>query len=120
MVTVPILNGCGQAIWPSSAPPDLQGRVFAVRRMVAWSTLPFAYLIAGPLADHVFEPLMRVGGPLAGSVGLVIGVGKGRGWGLLCIVIGLFPLLVAAVASRFPRLTRLEEELPNVLGGGGT
>jgi MFS family permease len=115
MVTVPILNGCGQAIWQSRVPPDLQGRVFAVRRMVAWSTLPFAYLIAGPLADHVFEPLMRTGGPLAASVGLVLGVGKGRGMGLMLIVIGLFTLLVATVASRFPRLVHLEDELPNVL-----
>lgn len=51
----PILDGCSQAIWQTKVPPDLQGRVFAVRRMVAWSTLPLAYLLAGPLADRVFE-----------------------------------------------------------------
>jgi DHA3 family macrolide efflux protein-like MFS transporter len=115
MVTVPILNGSSQAIWQARVPLDLQGRVFAARRMVAWSTLPFAYLIAGPLADHVFEPLLMPGGRLAGTVGQVIGVGKGRGMALMLICIGGFTLLVAAVASRIPRLVRLESELPDVL-----
>lgn len=115
LFVVPILNGTSQALWQSKVAPDLQGRVFAVRRLVALSTLPLAYLIAGPLADHVFEPLMAAGGPLAGSVGRLIGVGKGRGMAFMLIVIGVFIVLVVAVASRSPRLRRLESELPDVL-----
>jgi MFS family permease len=118
MLTLPILNGSGQTIWQTRVPLDLQGRVFAVRRMVAWSTLPIAYLVAGPLADHVFEPLMAAGGPLASTVGQIIGVGKGRGMGLMLIFIGLFTLLLVAIASRLPRLVHLESELPNVLADG--
>jgi MFS transporter, DHA3 family, macrolide efflux protein len=115
MLTLTILNGTSQALWQSKVEPGLQGRVFAVRRMVAWSTLPLAYLVAGPLADHVFEPLLAAGGPLAGSVGQVIGVGKGRGMALMLILIGVFIILVVAAASRAPRLLRLESELPDVL-----
>ena len=115
MMALTILNGTSQAIWQSKVEPGLQGRVFAVRRMVAWSTLPLAYLVAGPLADRVFEPLMVAGGPLAGSVGQVIGVGKGRGMALMLILIGVFIILVVAVASRAPRLLRLESELPDAL-----
>jgi DHA3 family macrolide efflux protein-like MFS transporter len=118
LFALPILNGASQAIWQTKVAPGLQGRVFAVRRMVAWSTLPLAYLIAGPLADHVFEPLLAAGGPLAGSVGQVIGIGKGRGIALMLIVIGLFTVVVVAVASRFPRLIRLESELPDALAAG--
>src|SRR6185295_1298282 len=114
LFAVPVLTGTSQALWQSKVAPDLQGRVFAVRRMVALSTLPLAYLAAGPLADHVFEPLLAVGGPLAGSVGQVIGVGKGRGIGLMFIAIGCLTVLVVAAASRFPRLVRLESELPDV------
>jgi hypothetical protein len=115
LFAVPILNGTSQALWQSKVAPDLQGRVFAVRRLVALSTLPLAYLIAGPLADRVFEPLMAAGGPLAGSIGRLIGVGKGRGMALMLIIIGFFIVLVVAVASRSPRLRRLESELPDVL-----
>ena len=113
--SLPIINGSSQAIWQSKVAPDVQGRVFAVRRMIAWSSLPLAYLAAGPLADRVFEPLMAVGGPLAGSVGRFVGVGPGRGIGLLYIVLGTVSLLATVVGFLYPRLRRVEVELPDVV-----
>jgi DHA3 family macrolide efflux protein-like MFS transporter len=118
MFAIPIINGASQAIWQVKVAPDVQGRVFAARRMVALSTLPIAYLIAGPLADHVFEPLLAAGGPLAGSVGQIIGVGKGRGIALMLMVIGVLTMVAVAAASRLPRLMRLESELPDAVPGG--
>jgi MFS transporter, DHA3 family, macrolide efflux protein len=111
----PIIVGSNQAIWQTKVATDAQGRVFAVRRMIAMSTLPLAYLIAGPLADKVFEPLLAVGGPLAGSVGRIIGVGPGRGIGLLFIFLGFFTVLTTAAAYFFPRLRMVEEELPDAI-----
>ncbi|HEV7517835.1 MAG TPA: MFS transporter [Thermoanaerobaculia bacterium] len=111
----PLLYASSQALWQSKVPPDLQGRVFAMRKMVGWSTLPLAYLFAGPLADRVFEPLLAAGGPLAGNVGRLIGVGKGRGIGLLFILLGCFVLITVLVALRNPRLRRVEQELPDAL-----
>lgn len=113
--SLPIINGCSQAIWLAKTPPGLQGRVFATRRMIAWSSLPLAYLLAGPLADRVFEPLMAVGGPLAGSVGRVIGVGPGRGIALLYMIFGTLILGVTLVAVSYPRLRRLELEIPDAV-----
>ncbi|HEY75568.1 MAG TPA: MFS transporter [Thermoflexia bacterium] len=113
--SLPMINGCSQAIWQGKVAPDVQGRVFAVRRMVAWASLPLAYLAAGPLADRVFEPLMAEGGLLAGSVGRVIGVGVGRGIGLLYILLGGLLLLTTAVAYLYPRLREVERELPDVV-----
>jgi hypothetical protein len=84
--------------------------------MIAWSSLPLAYLVAGPLADRVFEPLLAVGGPLAASVGQFIGVGPGRGIGFLYMVLGLISLLAVVVALLYPRLRRVEAELPDVIG----
>src|SRR5262249_37723761 len=46
----PFIDGCSQAIWQTKVPADVQGRVFAARRMVAFSSIPLAYLCAGPLA----------------------------------------------------------------------
>lgn len=113
LFAAPVLDGCSQAIWQTKVPPDLQGRVFAVRRMVAWSTLPLAYLLAGPLADRVFEPLLAPDGPLAGTVGRVLGVGEGRGIGLLFMTLGTMVLAAVAAGFRYPRLRRLESELPD-------
>ena len=51
------MNGSNQAIWQSKVPPDIQGRIFSIRRMLAWIALPLAKLITIPLADHWLEPL---------------------------------------------------------------
>lgn len=48
---IPVINASSQAIWQAKVPNQLQGRVFATRRMLATSTLPLAYGTAGPLAD---------------------------------------------------------------------
>jgi MFS family permease len=111
----PIVVGCSQAIWQSKVPLALQGRVFAVRRMVAQLSAPVAYLLAGPLADRVFEPLLAPGGALAGSVGAVVGVGKGRGIGFLFAVLGVLTLAALGFLFTYPALRRVEEELPDAL-----
>ena len=52
---LPIANGSSQALWQAKVEPDVQGRVFAVRRVVAQIAGPVAMLMAGPLADQGFE-----------------------------------------------------------------
>lgn len=103
-----IAGGCSQALWQSTVAPDLQSRVFAVRRMVAWSTLPLAYLVAGPLADRVFEPLLAPGGFFADSLGRWIGVGEGRGIAFLFLLLGLLLLLTVMAFLPFAPLRRLD------------
>ncbi len=115
LFTVPIMNGCSQAIWQVKTAPDVQGRVFAVRRMIAGSIMPLSYIAAGPLADRVFEPLMAVNGALAGSVGKIIGVGPGRGIGLLFIVVGVLCVVATVVGYLYPPLRYVEDDLPDVV-----
>jgi hypothetical protein len=110
-----ILGGCTQALWQSKVAPEVQGRVFAVRLMIARSCVPLAYLVAGPLADDVFKPLLDVGGPLSNSVGYLIGVGPSRGIGLLYSALGIFLMLAAIGGWLYPRLRRVEIELPDAV-----
>jgi hypothetical protein len=114
MFVSPFINGLSQAIWQSKVPHDIQGRVFAIRRMISRAAAPAAYLLAGPLAERVFKPLLDVGGPLSDSVvGRVIGVGPSRGVGLLFISLGAAVIVVTAVGFLNPRLRRIESELPD-------
>lgn len=113
--SAPFINGSSQAIWQTKTPPDVQGRVFAVRQMIAWSTLPLGYLSAGLLADRVFDPLLRPDGLLAGSVGRVLGVGPSRGVGLLFVVMGGICVLVSVAGYLYPRLRHIETELPDAV-----
>lgn len=115
IVGMPIIIGSMQAMWLSKTPPDLQGRVFAVWTMIVRASLPLAYLAAGPLADRVFNPLMAVGGPLAGSIGALIGVGPGRGIGLLYIATGILVVVTTTLTYLHPRFRLIEDELPDAI-----
>lgn len=107
---VPVINSSSEAIWQARIPADIQGRVFAMRGAIAMSMSPLAFLLAGPLADRVFEPLMAESGPLAASLGALIGSGPGRGIGLLFIVMGSLAILAALTAWSYPPLMRVEAE----------
>ena len=107
----PIVNCSSQAIFQRKVAPEVLGRVFAVEGMIIGSLQPLAYILAGSLADRVFEPLMAANGLLAGSIGQVIGVGPGRGIGLLFIVMGTISVLISIIAYQYPRLRLLEDEL---------
>lgn len=119
LFAVAMVTGANHAIWQSKVAPEVQGRIFAARRMISWSSLPLAYAVSGPLVDRIFEPLLAVGGPLAGNVGRVIGVGAGRGTALLLLVAGVITFLIAALSFLYPPLRLLEDELPDATGSAG-
>jgi hypothetical protein len=112
MLGVPIVSGSFMRLWMPRIAPDVQGRTMAAIQMMVLSCQPIAYLTAGPLADRVFKPLLVEGGPLAGSLGAVFGVGPGRGIGLLLATVGVFVLVVTAVAAMLPAFRTAEEAVP--------
>ncbi|HYR12201.1 MAG TPA: MFS transporter, partial [Longimicrobium sp.] len=113
LLLAPLSQGSSQAIWLSKTPQHMMGRVFAIRRMLALSTMPVAALACGPLADRVFNPLLMPGGALEHSVGRVLGVGPGRGIALLFVLVGLFVMAATALLYLSPRVRRLEAEIPD-------
>jgi MFS transporter, DHA3 family, macrolide efflux protein len=115
MFSTPIILGSSQAIWQSKVDLPLQGRVFAIRRMVAWSAIPVAQLFAGPLADRLFAPLLVEGTYWARALGSLFGIGPGRGVGLLFALLGLGVVLTTVVASRQSAIRQVEEELPDAV-----
>jgi hypothetical protein len=107
MFFIPFIFGCSQALLQSNVPIPLQGRVFAIRFMVSQAAMPVAYLLAGPIADGVFEPLMAERGLLAGSIGSVLGVGPGRGIGLMFMLLGGLGVMTATAGLLTPSLRQL-------------
>lgn len=109
----PIINSSNQAIWQAKVAPDLQGRVFSARRLIAWLTTPITPLIAGPLADFVLEPAMQSGGALADIFGPLLGTGPGSGMAIIIIFAGLGSTLVGLAGYLFPVIRNAEALLPD-------
>jgi len=101
----PILGSSNEAIWLAKVPPELQGRVFATRAVIVQLASAIGLLIAGPLADRVFEPAMQPGGFLAAIFGPILGTGAGAGMALLYAIssLGLLLVAVGGYASRLLR-----------------
>ena len=68
-VTFMFMFGLNRVIWQVKAAPDVLGRIFSLRVALGMGMMSLGVLSGGPLAQHVFEPLMADGGALAGSVG---------------------------------------------------
>ncbi len=109
----PVINGSNQAIWQAKVAPDVQGRVFTTRRLIAWLVTPLSRLLAGPLVDFVLEPAMAEGGRLAAIFGWLVGEGTGAGIGLLFVVTGLFGGLTGLSGYLFPAVRDVEDILPD-------
>jgi DHA3 family macrolide efflux protein-like MFS transporter len=113
MFSVPLMNASSQAIWQAKVAPDVQGRVFAVRRAIAWSSQIVAPLLAAPLADYVFKPGLSAGGALAPFFGPIFGIGPSRGVGLLISILGLLSIGATVVALLNKTIRRVELDLPD-------
>jgi hypothetical protein len=109
----PIINGSNQAIWQAKVAPDLQGRVFSARRLIAWLTTPITPIIGGTLADFVLEPAMAEGGSLSESLGWLVGTGPGAGMALIVIAAGILSAIVGAVGYFFPVIRDAEALMPD-------
>lgn len=109
----PLMNGSNQAIWQAKVAPDVQGRVFSARRLIAWFTNPISPIIAGSLADFVLEPQMRATSSLSNIFGWLVGTGPGAGMSLLIFFCGVFTMFIGLVAYFSPAIRNAETLLPD-------
>ncbi len=108
-----LINASNQAIWQAKVAPDVQGRVFSSRRLIAWFTQPIAPLIAGSLADYVMEPAMAANSTMASMFGGLVGTGPGSGMGLLFVFSGLAAGFVGLSGYFIPAIRNAEDLLPD-------
>ena len=85
--TLPVANVSSEAIWASTVPQDILGRVYAVRRTLAQITAPVAMLLSGIIAEFV-------------NLNLVL---------LTCTLCGLMVLGYSWFFTRLPEVEKLIE-----------
>ncbi len=110
---IPVINGSNQALWQAKVAPDVQGRVFATRRLIAQISGPLGMLIAGPLADRVFEPAMQGDTLLSQTLGPIFGTGPGAGMALLIVIVGLFGITAGVVGYLVRAIREVDLRLPD-------
>lgn len=108
-IVSPIVNASNQAIWQAKVSPDVQGRVFSARRLIAWFAQPVAPPIAGLLADRWLEPAMRSDlSTLSKWFQGWVGIAPGSGMALLLIFCGIGTALIGLLGYFLPFIYRVE------------
>jgi MFS family permease len=110
-----IVNGIYQTVVQVKVPQRFHGRVFALNTLLAWSTIPLAWGLVVPFGSRLFEPLLRPDGPLAGTVGAVIGVGPGRGTAFMYVVCAAAMALIVLAALRIKAIATFDDRVPDAL-----
>lgn len=110
---IAVCNASNQAIWQSKTPTDVQGRVFAARRVTGQLSFPLAALIAGPLSDRWLEPAMAEGGSLTPVFGNLVGTGPGAGMSLLIFLAAIIGVMVPSLSYAIPAFRNVEDIVPD-------
>ncbi len=109
----PLIDGSNQAIWQSKVAPDLQGRVFSARMLIAWITNPISPLIAGLMGDYVLEPAMHAPSRLSSLFSWLVPIGPGAGMGLLIFISSLGGILAGVAGYLNSYIRNAETILPD-------
>nr|WP_281286742.1 amino acid adenylation domain-containing protein [Catellatospora sichuanensis] len=108
-----VVNGVYATIVQTKVPQRFHGRVFALNTLVAWSTIPLGFAVIAPAATGAAERWMAPGGALADTVGVLLGVGEGRGIALTYLVFGLCIAAFSAAALRHRVLAHFDRNTPD-------
>lgn len=89
----PLLGSSENALWMKSITPEKQGRVFAANALVFHGVSAIAALVAGPLAEDIFEPMFTQQGEIP-CLSFLLGLDPGSGSALLYMLTALSLVLV--------------------------
>lgn len=91
-------------------PENLQGRVFAVKNAIQYSTIPLGILLGGYLSDYVFEPFMGSDSEVAAFLEKIVGAGAGSGMAVMFLCTGIggfFMSILSLFCKEIQKLNRV-------------
>lgn len=111
---IPMLTAAENNILYTRIPKQLQGRVFAIRNMVQFFTIPIGTLLGGILADYVFTPLMKSDGVLVSILESVVGRTDGSGMAVMFVCTGVLGSVMSMACYHNRHVRHLEQEIMSI------
>jgi MFS family permease len=106
---LPFVNTSIEVLIRKNIDNKKQGRVWSIISTITYLGSIIAFVVAGFLADKIFNPLLESNGILTQSVGLIIGTGEGRGIGLMFIVSGVIISFISLLIFRNKFIKNLDK-----------
>lgn len=105
-LVIPLMNANYDVIFRRNVPKEMQGRVYSVRNMLQFFTIPVGYFLGGLLTDKIFEPFMA--NTKISLLTFLFGNGKGSGAAFLFFIIGIAGVVVCLIFRRIKPLRELD------------
>jgi len=106
---IPFIMANQNTILYRKIPAAMQGRVFAVRNAIQYSTIPVGILLGGYLADYVFEPFMSSENRLSEILEKIVGNGTGSGMAVMFLCTGICGFLVSMASYFNKEIKKLDD-----------
>lgn len=97
---IPFIDAGQNVILYRKVSEEIQGRVFAMRNAIQFSTIPVGILLGGFLADYVFEPFMMTENTVTSVLHVLVGQGAGSGMAVMFLCTGLLGSLFSFISYR--------------------
>ena len=107
---IPFINAGQNVILYKKVPSEMQGRIFAVRNAIQYSTIPLGILLGGFLADYVFEPFMQGNTPVASALQKLVGAGTGSGMAVMFLCTGILGLSFSILSYHHKDIQAMKKE----------
>lgn len=91
-------------------PRNIQGRIFAVRNAIQFSSIPIGILLGGLLADYIFEPFMLQKGMIASVLGSLVGNEQGSGMAVMFLCTGILGAVGSMIAFHLPTIKKMKNK----------
>lgn len=105
---IAFINAGQTVILYKHVPKEIQGRIFAVRNAIQYSTIPVGILLGGFLADYVFEPFMMSDNTVTFILHKIVGTGTGSGMAIMFLCTGLLGTLFSIISYRLKDIRDLD------------
>ncbi|MFF0146091.1 MFS transporter [Amycolatopsis sulphurea] len=102
-----VINTCNQVVWQVNVPTELLGKVFGGFVFLAQLSVPIAIALAGPLADHIFEPWARSASADRLGWSALVGSGPGAGMATMLVIAGTLGTLCGVLGLMSRSLRQL-------------
>lgn len=106
---IPFIMAGQNVIMYDKVPKNIQGRIFAIRNAIQFSTIPFAILLGGFLADNVFEPFMQSEGFVSNALGILLGNAAGSGMAFMFMCTGISGFIISCISYSKKEIRKLDD-----------
>jgi hypothetical protein len=106
-------NATYRALWQAKVEPDVQGRVFSARMMIVLLAMPLAFVLTGPLMDHVFVPVMQSESGIGPVLRAWFGEGDAAPYRAFIGFTGILTMAAGIGGWLYGPLRHLERDIPD-------